>query len=73
MIGFTAYFENGTIDTAFDPLNNDYIDVVTSFWDTATNIKEGKDYLYLSDGPKIRNCGLEKVTELVGANIAYMR
>ena len=31
---FEAYFENGTYDSSFNPLDNDYIDIISTEWDS---------------------------------------
>ena len=48
-----AYFDNGTYNPSFNPFDNDYIEIVSSSWDTDKNIKEGLNYNYLSEGPKL--------------------
>ena len=52
-IGFIALDESGDYDPKFDLLDNDYIDVFTSYWDTAKNAEEGKIWTYLREGPKL--------------------
>ena len=37
VLGMIAVKEDGTIDLAFNPLDNDYIEVIASFWDTEMN------------------------------------
>ena len=60
IVGIIAQFENGTYDPTFNPLDNDYIELVSVYWDTDKNVKEGRtgmDYHYLRNGPKLELCG----------------
>ena len=56
IIGFAVFDQNVEIDTTFDPLDNDYIEVLTSYWDTAKNLEEGKPWVYLREGPQLELC-----------------
>ena len=73
MLGFIAYTENGTHDTSFNPLDNDYIEVVTSHWDTGKNVDEGKPWLYIRKGPELELCDMDRLTRLLGAANAAFR
>ena len=55
---------------SFDPLDNDYIELVPSYWDTEMNLREDKPWLYWTKGPKLKPCGLEKEIEVYGADVA---
>ena len=52
-----AYFEDGTYDPSFNLLDNDYFELVASYWDTDVNIKEVKNILHHVQGPKLKLCG----------------
>ena len=73
MLGMVAYFDNGTFNPTFNPLDNDYFELVAVYWDTDKSIKEGKAWLHLHEGPKLGLCGKEKVTEIFGEGEAYYR
>ena len=60
LIEFDARFENRTQDSTFNLLDNDYIELVTSYWDIKKNLEEDKKWLYLRQGPKLIPCGLQK-------------
>ena len=36
-LGFVAVMEDGIQDRTFNPLDNDYIEVITSYWDGEHN------------------------------------
>ena len=72
MFGILATFENGTYDTSFNPLDNDYIEIIPFTWDTEKNNKEGLGYTYLGKGPDMELCGREREVELMG-NFASLR
>ena len=55
-LGFIAYAENGDRLFDFDPLDNDYIEVLTGYWDTGKNTDEGKPYLFVREGPEVELC-----------------
>ena len=55
-VAFEGFHENGTRWPEFDPLDNDYIDFYTVYWNTGLNKKEGKPFFYLRRGPEIDKC-----------------
>ena len=65
-----ARLENGDIDSNFNVLDNDYVELASAFWDTDENIKEGLEYLTLSRGPELKLCGKEYEVELLGVGLA---
>ena len=73
MLGWIAYFENGTHWPAFDPLDNDYIEVFTSYWDTGKNIDEETSWLLTREGPELELCSMERLTRLMGPDNALFR
>ena len=73
MIGFAVQDENGNYEPGFDPLNNDYFQLTSTYWDTERNFKEGKDFLYHRDGPELQLCGKDKEVGLLGVGVAYWR
>ena len=69
VIGFVVLYENGTSDndelqwdTNFDPLDNDYIEVVSGFWDFEKSLGKGESPLYMHDGPELEKCSRERMT-----------
>ena len=70
MLGITVFHENGTADQTFDPLNNDYFDVIPAYWDSERALREGLPYLSLIPGPKFRYCGKEKELQMFGPGLA---
>ena len=73
MVGLIAYDEDGNYDPSFNPLDNDYFELVTTYWDTKKNIEEGLNFLTLSKGPKLELCGKDKELDMFGAGAAYWR
>ena len=68
MVVFLALHENGTLDYSFNPLDNDYFDLITSYWDIEKNKEEDKSIYYLREGPKLTLCGKEKERQVLGWN-----
>ena len=56
---FTARDENGLMIASFDPLDNDYIDIYASYWDTGLNKEEGKSIFTTISGPELVLCSEE--------------
>ena len=73
VLGFTVLHENGTRDNEFDPFDNDYIEVFTNYWDYEMSQKEGKDLLYVFEGPELEICSRERMIDLIGATAEYYR
>ena len=73
MFGIHATFENGSYNPSFNPLDNDYIEIIPSYLDTEKNIKEGLSFFHFSDGPKMKLCGKEREVALMGAGLASGR
>ena len=46
VLGFTATKEDGTLDTDFNPLDNDYFEVIATWWDYEMSAKEGQQPFY---------------------------
>ena len=42
LIGFEPRFENGTWMSEFNVLDNDYFELITSYWDSKKSTEEGK-------------------------------
>ena len=72
-MGFIAWSENGTYIPEFDVLDNDYIDVFTSYWDSGMNAEESRDWVYLREGPRLKQCSMDKVEDIVGKSNGYWR
>ena len=66
MVSFAARFQNGTLMPGFNPKDNDYFELITSYWDTKKNQEEGKSYVHLREGPKLVVCEEEKVRRALG-------
>ena len=37
VVGFVPFLENGSFDTQFNPLDNDYIEMFGAYWDSEKN------------------------------------
>ena len=46
VIGFIAYHEDGTRDPTFNPFDNDYIEVFSTFWDSEIAREKNEYFLY---------------------------
>ena len=73
VVGFQSYFENGTQDVQFNPLDNDYIEVTTANWDTGLNIKEGKPWVYVREGPGLQICSKEKLSKVMAEGEMHLK
>ena len=73
ILGFLAYTEDGTWDMEFNPLDNDYIEVFTSYWDTIKNQEEGKPWMFFRKGPEIELCSKARLLKLFDADNAALR
>ena len=69
VFGFQARFENGTLDSDFNLLDNDYVYFYTLNWDTGLNEKEGKPYTYAREGPELEICKSERVDKILAPSI----
>ena len=49
-------------------MDNDYFDLIASYWDTEKNREEGKDKYYVREGPKLKHCDHETIIKLWGKN-----
>ena len=45
----------------FDPLNNDYFDLIPYDWSTIENEKQNRSWFYVDKGPKLEICDDERV------------
>ena len=70
MFGFIAQHENGTRWNEFDPFDNDYIEVFTTYWNWERSFSQGLPGTYLHPGPELEICSLERKIRLFGANLA---
>ena len=65
-MGIIATAEDGAYEPDFDLLDNDYIEIVTSYWDTGKNREEGKPLTFERQGPELKLCGREMLNQYLG-------
>ena len=61
-----ATYENGTYDRMFNPLDNDYFELIGSVWDTEKNNEEGISWWDTRKGPKLQICDKDMIIETLG-------
>ena len=65
VVGIEAYKEDGSYDPTFNPLDNDYIEVVSAAWDSELNAKEGKKFSHFREGPELEICSKERLLKVM--------
>ena len=73
VVGFEAYSEDGSYDPTFNPLDNDYIDVISTAWNTDLNSKEGKYFGHIRDGPELELCSKDRIRRVVDSGAVPYR
>ena len=68
-IGFSASDEDGIWDAEFNPLDNDYIEVISGSLDFELSSKKGVGPLHIHEGPELEICSRDRMIEFLGAKI----
>ncbi len=61
VIGFHATDDNGVKDQTFNPFDNDYIEVISGWFDFELSQQQGLYPFYMYEGPELEICSQDRM------------